>query len=98
MTEKEVMAALATVYDPEIPVDIVELGLIYDVRIDSGRVEVDMTLTNPGCPVAETFPGMVQDAILKVKGVKSAKVTLVWDPPWDPGRMSEEAKLKLGLF
>ena len=94
-----IIAALKTVQDPEIPVDIYELGLIYRLEIHpSGDVEVDMTLTAPGCPVAGEMPGMVQQAVEMVDGVRSAMVRLVWDPPWDRTRMSEEAQLSLGMF
>jgi FeS assembly SUF system protein len=90
---------LKTVYDPEIPVDIYELGLIYKVDIsDDKDVLIDMTLTAPGCPVAGEMPGWVQDAVMKVDGVKSCDVNLVFDPPWDPSRMSDEAKLQLNMF
>ena len=94
-----VVAALKTVYDPEIPVNIYDLGLIYNVDIsDAGDVNIDMTLTAPGCPVAETFPGMVEQAVVVVEGVNSAHVELVWDPPWTMDRMTEEARLELGLM
>ena len=90
---------LKTVYDPEIPVDIYELGLIYKVDVsDDVDVVVDMTLTAPGCPVAGEMPDWVRDAVLKVEGVRSATVNLVFDPPWDPSRMSDEAKLQLNMF
>jgi FeS assembly SUF system protein len=93
------VAALKTVFDPEIPVDIYELGLIYRLDIDPERnVEVDMTLTAPGCPVAGEMPGWVENAISAVPGVGQVKVTLVFDPPWDPSRMSEEAQLALNMF
>jgi FeS assembly SUF system protein len=94
-----VIEALKTVYDPEIPVNIYDLGLIYDMRIsEEGVVDLDMTLTAPGCPVAEHFPSWVEDAVLTVEGVSEAHVELVWDPPWTPDRMSEEAKLELGFM
>lgn len=90
---------LKTVYDPEIPVDIYELGLIYKVDVsDDIDVVVDMTLTAPGCPVAGEMPEWVRDAVLKVEGVRTATVNLVFDPPWDPSRMSDEAKLQLNMF
>ena len=93
------VAALKTVFDPEIPVDIYELGLIYRLDIDPERnVEVDMTLTAPGCPVAGEMPGWVENAIAAVPGVGQVKVKLVFDPPWDPSRMSEEAQLALNMF
>lgn len=90
---------LKTVYDPEIPVDIYELGLIYKVDISDDRdVAVEMTLTAPGCPVAGDMPGWVQDAVESIEGVRSCAVDLVFDPPWDPSRMSDEAKLQLNMF
>jgi FeS assembly SUF system protein len=93
------IAQLKTVYDPEIPVDIYELGLIYKVDVsDDLDVAIDMTLTAPGCPVAGEMPGWVQEAVLKIDGVKSCDVNLVFDPPWDPSRMSDEAKLQLNMF
>ena len=95
----DLIEQLKTVFDPEIPVDIYELGLIYKVDISDDRdVVIDMTLTAPGCPVAGEMPGWVQDAVLKVDGVKSCDVNLVFDPPWDPSRMSDEAKLQLNMF
>lgn len=88
-----------TVFDPEIPVDIYELGLIYKVDVSDDReVKVDMTLTAPGCPVAGEMPGWVEDAVMEIPGVKSCKVDLVFDPPWDASRMSDEAKLQLNMF
>ena len=91
--------ACRTVHDPEIPVNIYDLGLVYSIRIDEeGAVEVDMTLTAPGCPVAGEMPGWVQDAVEAVGGVKSAAVTLVWDPPWGMDMLSDEAKLELGML
>lgn len=88
-----------TVFDPEIPVDVYELGLIYKVDInDEGYVDIDMTLTAPGCPVAGEMPGWVEDAARKVNGVTGAKVNLVFDPPWTPARMSDEAKLELNML
>jgi FeS assembly SUF system protein len=93
------IAQLKTVYDPEIPVDIYELGLIYKVDVsDDLDVAIDMTLTAPGCPVAGEMPDWVRDAVLKVDGVKSCNVSLVFDPPWDPSHMSDEAKLQLNMF
>jgi FeS assembly SUF system protein len=90
---------LKTVFDPEIPVDIYELGLIYKVDVSDERdVAIDMTLTAPGCPVAGEMPGWVQDAIMKIEGIKSCDVNLVFDPAWDPSRMSDEAKLQLNMF
>jgi FeS assembly SUF system protein len=98
LTDK-LIAQLKTVYDPEIPVDIYELGLIYKVDVsDDLGVAIDMTLTAPGCPVAGEMPGWVQEAVMKIDGVKACDVNLVFDPPWDPSRMSDEAKLQLNMF
>jgi FeS assembly SUF system protein len=95
----DLVTALKTVFDPEIPVDIYELGLIYKVDVnDEKDVLVEMTLTAPGCPVAGEMPGWVEDAVMKVEGVKSARANLVFDPPWDPSKMSDEAKLALNMF
>ena len=99
MTEAKVIEAIRTCYDPEIPVNIYELGLIYEVEVkDSGEVAVKMTLTSPMCPVAGTLPHEVEAKVAGVAGVKSAQVDLVWDPPWTPERMSEAAKLQLGML
>lgn len=93
-----IVDALKKVYDPEIPVDIWELGLIYAVRIGAeGEVEVDMTLTSPNCPSAEELPGDAEKRVRGVEGVKDVKVDIVWDPPWDKDKMSEVAKLELGM-
>lgn len=98
LTDK-LIGQLKTVYDPEIPVDIYELGLIYKVDVsDDLDVAIQMTLTAPGCPVAGEMPGWVQEAVMKVEGVKSCDVDLVFDPAWDPSRMSDEAKLQLNMF
>lgn len=95
----DIVAALKTVYDPEIPADIYELGLIYKVDIDDDRnVTVDMTLTSPGCPVAGEMPAWVQNAVSAVEGVANVDVNLTFDPPWDMSRMSEEARIALGMF
>ncbi len=95
----QLVTALKTVFDPEIPVDIYELGLIYKVDVnDEKDVVVEMTLTAPGCPVAGEMPGWVEDAVMKVDGIKSARANLVFDPPWDPSKMSDEAKLALNMF
>jgi FeS assembly SUF system protein len=95
----EIVTALKTVYDPEIPADIYELGLIYKVDIADDRgVAVDMTLTTPNCPSAAELPHMVEDAVASVAGVREVKVNLVWDPPWDPSRMSDEARLVLNMW
>jgi FeS assembly SUF system protein len=94
-----VVDALKSVYDPEIPVDIYELGLIYDVQIDEdGDAVVLMTLTTPHCPVAESLPNEVELRVLSVPGIRDAEVKLVWDPPWDPSKMSDEARLELGML
>jgi FeS assembly SUF system protein len=95
----DIVGALKTVYDPEIPVDIYELGLIYRIDVDQERnVELDMTLTAPGCPVAGEMPGWVENAVAAVPGVGQVKVNLVFDPPWDTSRMSDEARLSLNMF
>lgn len=94
-----VIDALKTVFDPEIPVNIYDLGLIYNVAInDEKHVDIQMTLTSPGCPVAQTFPGTVEQRVNEVEGVSDCTVELVWDPPWTQDRMSEVAKLELGIF
>ncbi|MFA7387336.1 MAG: SUF system Fe-S cluster assembly protein [Thiohalobacteraceae bacterium] len=99
VTDEQLITAIRTVYDPEIPVNIYDLGLIYGMRIgDDGGVEIDMTLTAPACPVAGTLPRTVEDAVRQVPGVSSAKVELVWDPPWTPDRLSDEARLELGMM
>ena len=95
----DVVAALKTVYDPEIPADIYELGLIYRVDIDDDRnIEIDMTLTAPGCPVAGEMPGWVENAVSLVPGVGNVTVNMVFDPPWDPSRMSDEARVALDWY
>ena len=95
----DIVAALKTVYDPEIPADVYELGLIYKIDVDEERnVAVDMTLTSPGCPVAGEMPGWVENAVASVAGVGVVTVKLTFDPPWDKDRMSDEAKLLLGMF
>ena len=95
----DLIAALKTVFDPEIPVDIYELGLIYKVDVsDDKDVAIDMTLTAPGCPVAGDMPGWVQDAVREIPGIRNVTVELVFDPPWDSSRMSDEAKLQLNMF
>lgn len=94
-----VIAALRAVYDPEIPVNIYDLGLIYRIDIrPSGDVDIDMTLTAPACPVAGTMPRLVEDAVKQVEGVSEIRVELVWDPPWTKEQMTEEARLQLGLM
>jgi FeS assembly SUF system protein len=95
----DLIAALKTVFDPEIPVDVYELGLIYKVDLSDDRdVLIDMTLTAPGCPVAGEMPGWIEDAVKTVPGVRSARANLVFEPPWDPSKMSDEAKLALNMF
>jgi FeS assembly SUF system protein len=94
-----IVAALKTVYDPEIPADLYELGLIYKVAIDDHRtVTIEMTLTTPNCPSAAEMPGQVENAVASVSGVRQAKVNIVWDPPWDPSRMSDEARTVLDMW
>lgn len=99
LLKEAVIDALKKVYDPEIPVNIYDLGLIYNVSInEEGHVDVQMTLTTPGCPVAQTFPGTVEQAVNQVEGVSDCTVELVWEPPWSQERMSEAARLELGIF
>src|SRR5690606_9144657 len=98
-TTDQLIEQLKTVYDPEIPVDIYELGLIYKVDVSDDRdVAIDMTLTAPGCPVAGEMPDWVREAVQKIPGVRNVDVNLVFDPPWEPSRMSDEAKLQLNMF
>jgi len=95
----EIVGALKTVFDPEIPADIYELGLIYKVDINDDRlVNIDMTLTTPNCPSAAELPAQVENAVAGVPGVREAKVNIVWDPPWDPSRMSDEARVVLNMW
>ncbi len=97
--EAQVMEALRTCFDPEIPVNIYELGLIYEVKVDlTGAVGIRMTLTSPNCPAAGSLPGEVRDKVQAIPGVTAAKVDVVWDPPWDQTRMSEAARLELGMM
>jgi len=99
LTEDAIIAAIGEVYDPEIPVNIYELGLIYAIEIDDANaVKVEMTLTAPGCPSAQELPEQVHNAVMAVPGVTSCDVETVWDPPWDPSRMTEEARLQLNMF
>ena len=94
----KVIAEIKKIYDPEIPVNIYELGLIYDIKIDEkNNVKVNMTLTTPNCPVAESLPKEVKDSIMEIKGVNKVDLDLVWEPPWDQSMMSESAKLELNL-
>lgn len=97
-TEDAVIAAIATVYDPEIPVNIFELGLIYAIEIEAGTVEVEMTLTAPACPSAQELPEAVRLAVGAIPGVTEVQVETVWDPPWDMSRMSDEARLAVNMF
>jgi len=97
--EAQIIEMIKTCYDPEIPVNIYELGLIYDIHIDdSYQVHIKMTLTSPGCPVAGTLPGEVQEKVKSIPEIKNVVVEVVWDPPWSPDMMSEEAKLELGFM
>ena len=97
--EKKIINVLKAIFDPEIPVDVYELGLIYEIKIDDElNVGIEMTLTSPNCPVAESMPKEVEDKVGEVYGVKSSKVNIVFDPPWDKDMMSEEAKLDLGMI
>ena len=97
--EERIVAELREIYDPEIPVNIYDLGLIYGVEVnDDGHVDVTMTLTTPGCPVAQTFPGEIEARVGNIEGVESASVELVWDPPWTIDMMPEDVKLQLGLL
>ena len=97
--ENTIVDVLKSIYDPEIPVDVYELGLIYEVKIDKeSNVQIQMTLTSPNCPVAESMPKEVEDKVAEITDVKSAKVNIVFDPPWDKDMMSEEAKLELGFL
>ena len=98
--ESDIIFVLRTIYDPEIPVNIYDLGLIYQLKVDpeSGHVHIKMTLTAPGCPVAQTFPEMVAETIREVPGVEDLQLELVWEPPWSKNMMSEAARLELGLL
>jgi FeS assembly SUF system protein len=99
LIKQRVVEALRTIYDPEIPVNIYEIGLVYEVAVDAdGAAHIVMTLTSPTCPVAESLPPEVERTVAAVEGVSSAKVEITWDPPWDPEMMSEAAKLELGMF
>jgi len=97
--EEGIVEVLKTVFDPEIPVNIYEMGLVYSIGIEpTGEVAIDMTLTSPGCPVAGSLPGEVQAKVERVPGVTAARIELVWEPAWEPSRMSEAAKLQLGML
>lgn len=99
LLKEAIINALRGVYDPEIPVNIYDLGLIYDIAVDDqAHVSIQMTLTTPGCPVAQTFPGTVEHAVNQVEGVCDCTVELVWEPPWSQERMTEAARLELGIF
>jgi FeS assembly SUF system protein len=96
--KEDIIKEIKKIYDPEIPVNIYELGLIYNIKVNEDKkVDVEMTLTSPNCPVAESLPNMVKDNILKLEGVEDVDLKLVWDPPWDKDKMSEAAKLELNL-
>jgi len=98
-SEDAIISAIGTVYDPEIPVNVYELGLVYAIDIhDDGRVKVEMTLTAPGCPSAQELPVMVREAIMAIPGVTGCEVETVWEPPWDMSRMSDEARLSMNMF
>ena len=97
--EQKIISVLETVYDPEIPVNIYELGMIYNIKVDDdANVEIVMTLTSPACPVAESLPGEVRQKIKTVEGVNEVKINLVWEPPWNKDMMTDEAKLNLGFI
>jgi FeS assembly SUF system protein len=99
LLEPKVIDAISSVYDPEIPVNIWELGLVYELRVErTGVVNVKMTLTAPACPSAQTLPGEVENAVRQIEGVTDVKVEIVWEPPWTMDRMSEAAKLQLGMW
>jgi FeS assembly SUF system protein len=97
--EAQVLDALRTCYDPEIPVNIYELGLVYEVNVDdAGLVSIKMTLTSPHCPAVQSLPAEIENKVKEVSGVNDVKIDLVWDPPWDPSKMSEAARLQLGMM
>lgn len=96
--EAQIIEALRTCFDPEIPVNIYEMGLIYDVKVDAGVVTIQMTLTSPHCPAAQSLPADVEGKVRAVEGVNDVKIDLVWDPPWDPSKMSDAARLQLGMI
>ena len=97
--EQKIIAVLETVFDPEIPVNIYELGLIYSIKLDDeGNVDIMMTLTSPACPVAESLPGEVREKVKSIEDIKEVNINLVWEPPWNKDMMSEEAKLNLGFL
>jgi FeS assembly SUF system protein len=97
--ESEVLDALRTCYDPEIPVNVYELGLVYEVTVDdTGMVAIKMTLTSPHCPAVQSLPAEIESKVKAISGVTDVKIDLVWDPPWDPSKMSEAARLQLGMM
>ncbi|HLN88229.1 MAG TPA: DUF59 domain-containing protein [Candidatus Limnocylindrales bacterium] len=96
--EAEVIEALRTCFDPEIPVNIYEMGLIYAIKVEAGAVEIQMTLTSPHCPAAQSIPAEVEGKVRQIAGVTDVKIDIVWEPPWDPSKMSEAARLQLGMM
>lgn len=96
--ENQIVDAIKTVYDPEIHVNVYDIGLIYDIGVDKDTVDIKMTLTSAFCPSAESLPKEVEEAVLEIKGINSVNVEIVWDPPWTQDMMSEEAKLELGIY
>ena len=98
VTEDDVMDVLGDIYDPEIPIDIVNLGLVYKVAVEGSQVNIDMTMTSPGCPAATQIVAEAKYLVEEIEGVSEVNVEIVWDPPWDPGKMSEAAKESLGMF
>lgn len=98
VTENKILEVLSNVYDPEIPIDIVNLGLIYGIDIDGGNVRISMTMTAPGCPASTQIAGESKILVGEIPGVENVEIDIVWDPPWDPSKMSEEAQDSLGIF
>ena len=98
VTENQILEVLSNVYDPEIPIDIVNLGLIYGIDIDGGNVRISMTMTAPGCPASTQIAGESKILVGEIPGVENVEIDIVWDPPWDPSKMSEEAQDSLGIF
>lgn len=98
VTEEKILSVLSEVYDPEIPIDIVNLGLIYGIEIESGNVRINMTMTAPGCPASTQIAGESKILVEEIPGVESCEIEIVWDPPWDPSKMSEDAQQSLGMF
>lgn len=97
-TEESVIEVLSDIYDPEIPIDIVNLGLVYKINIEGNKVNIDMTMTSPGCPAAGQIVSEAKYLVEEIEGVEEVNIEIVWDPPWDPGKMSEAAKESLGMF